>query len=187
MSLNHEFKMFELRDAKVSRLLQDDSTALTYGPAKDIPGVTKLGITPKTESKELNGDSVRIDHYSRITHVEVDIESSLFSVDALPIMMGGVVEESGTSPNQKIKYRFTSDSATLPYFKIEGQWTYVNEGIGDAHVTIYKCKVSDPPSFEINDASGNFGTLKAKAIGLYARHNGEWWDLDLNETAVAIT
>ena len=186
MALNREFKMFELRDAKISKLIQDDSTALTYGPAKDIPGVTKISIAPKAESKELNGDSIRIDQYSRITHVEVDIESSLFSVDSLPIMTGGIVKESGASPNQQVKYEFNSASATLPYFKIEGQWTYVNEGIGDAHVTIYKCKVSDPPSFEINDASGNFGTLKAKAIGLCARHNGEWWDLQLNETAKPI-
>ena len=186
MSLTHELKMFELRDARISKLLIDDSTALTYGPSKDIPGVTKLGITPKAESKELNGDSMRIDHYSRITSVEVSIEASLFNLDAMPILMGGTVTETGTSPNQKVSYAFDQNSATLPYFKIEGQWTYVNEGIGDAHVVVYKCKVTEPPSFEINDASGNFGTLKAKAIGLYARHNGEWWGIEENETAIPI-
>lgn len=179
-------KLMELTDAKVAKMLTDVSSAPTYDSLVDLSGALKLTISPKSEMKKLYGDSELKDIYSRVTEIEIDGECTVLSLDALKIMLGGTVTASGTTPNQKQTFALTSATATLPFFKLEGKWTYAGEGLGDAHVVLYKCKVSEAPAIEINDASGNFGTIKFKAVALPATANGAWYDLILNETAAAI-
>ena len=179
-------KLMELADVKVAKLLTDVSSAPTYDSLVNLSGALKLTISPKSEMKKLYGDSELKDVYSRVTEIEIDGECTVLSLDALKIMLGGTVTASGTTPNQKQTFALTSATATLPFFKIEGKWTYAGEGLGDAHVVLYKCKVSDAPAVEINDASGAFGTIKFKAIALPATANGAWYDLVLNETAASI-
>lgn len=186
MALNHTVKLIELSDIKIAQLLTDDGSATTYGSTKDMPGAMKIQVSPKADTKQLRGDSMLIDVYTKIIEVELDVECSLFNLDALPILMGGTVSDSGTTPNQITKFSLTSANATPGYFKIEGQWTYVNIGVGDAHIVLYKCKITDAPSFEISDASGNFGTLKFKAVALPTIFNGNWHDITINETKTAI-
>lgn len=184
--LNHTMKLIELSDLKISKLLTDDGTATTYGTVVDLPGAMKITLSPKADSKQLRGDSILVDVYTKITEVELDVECSMFNLDALPVLMGGTVVDSGTTPAQKTTFSLAATNTTPGYFKIEGQWTYVNIGTGDAHVILYKCKITDAPSFEINDASGNFGTLKFKGLALPTIYNGNWYDLVLNETKTAI-
>ena len=186
MALSHTMKLIELSDIKIAKMLTDDGTATTYGALVDMPGAMKITLSPKADSKQLRGDSVLVDVYTKITEVEIDVECSMFNLDVLPILIGGTVTDTGTTPNQVTKFSLGAANTTPPFFKIEGQWTYVNIGTGDAHVVLYKCKVTDAPSFEINDASGNFGTLKFKGLALPTTFNGNWYDLILNETATAI-
>jgi hypothetical protein len=187
MALGTKTKLMELRDAKIAQMLTDTDTAPTYATAIDLDGVTKITVTPKVETKKLPGDSVLKDIYQKVTEVELDIECSIFSLDVYKLAMGGTISETGTTPNQKTTYSLNENSASPGYFKIEGQWTYAGEGIGDAHVVIYKCKATEPPALEVSDASGDFGKMKIKAIGIPADSNGSWYDVVLNETKTDIT
>lgn len=175
-------RLMELRDVKIAKLLTDLSSAPTYGASVDLQGAVKLLVTPKTETKKLQGDSKLLDVYQRTTEVELDVEIALLGLDALQIIIGGSVTTDGVSPNQSVTYSLTGDDTVPPYFKLEGKWTYAGEGIGDAHVVLYKCKVTDAPSIELNDASGNFGTVNFKALALSATSNSKWLDIVLNET-----
>jgi hypothetical protein len=176
--------MMELREVSVARMESDLATAPTYGTGVRLDAAVKLTVQPKTESKELNGDSVLQDVYARTTAVDLDIEVGLLSLDGYQIMVGGSVTTTGTTPNQKVVYSLKASDWSPPYFKLEGRWTYAGVGIGDAHVILYKCKVTDAPAIELNDASGNFGTVKFKASALPATADGSWFDIVLNETAV---
>ena len=186
MALPTKVKMMELRDAKIAKLVTDNATAPTYGTSVDLEGMTKITITPKTDSKKLYGDSVLKDIYQKVTEVELDVECSFLTLEALEIAIGGSIASTGVTPNQKTTYSLKGDDASPGYFKIEGQWTYAGDGIGDAHVVLYKCKVTDPPVVEVNDASGNFGTMKFKAIAIPASSNDSWYDIVLNETKTDI-
>ena len=195
--LDTSFKTIELTDAKIAKLTADvkGQAAPTYAAVVDLPGSLKITVSPKMSTKELYGDSEQIDQYSKINKVELDVECSMFSLDALAILIGGTVTTTAESvagaKDSKIKYSLKSKNTTPPFFKMEGQWTYVNDEInaagGDAHVVVYKCKVTDPPEFEVDDASGNFGTCKFKATAVACRAgtdavNGtDWYDIILNQ------
>jgi len=175
-------RMMELRDVKIFKLLTDTSGAPTYSASVDITGSLKLSVAPKTEVKKLYGDSKLLDIYQRITEVELDIEASLMSLDAMQIIMGGTLSTTAST----VTYQLKGADLYPPYFKIEGQWTYAGDGIGDAHVILYKCKTTDAPNLELNDSSGNFGTVKFKAVALPAVSNDLWFDILLNNVAVPI-
>lgn len=185
MALPTVLKLLELEDVKVSPLVSDTGTEPQYDAAVDIPGVTKLGISPKIENKKLQGDSKLLDIYSKVTEIELSLEFAKLSLDAMKVLVGGDVVESGTSPDLVATYSLTPDLATAPYFKLEGRWTYADEGAGDAHVVFYKCKVSDI-SFEVNDASGDFGKVTATVFAIPCESNNAWFDIVVNETAKPI-
>ena len=178
----NKVKLMELTDVKIAPIKSDGS----YGTLVDLAGALKLQIAPKTETKKLYGDSQLNDLYQKTTEIEVSGECTFLSLDALKIIVGGNITTSGTTPNQKAVYSLTAANSTPGYFYLEGQWTYAGDGIGDAHVILYKVKVTDPPDIEINDASGNFGTVKFKAVAL-PNDSGEWFDIVLNETKTGIT
>jgi hypothetical protein len=153
----------------------------------DIGGILKITVSPKAETKKLPGDGKTLDTYTRITEVELDCEASLLSFDAYKLLIGGSVADSGTTPNQKATWSLTSATATPPWIKIEGQWLYAGDGLGDAHFILYKVKCTDPPPLDLADASGDFGRVKFKAIALAISGTaGSWYDIVLNETADAI-
>lgn len=187
MPLPTTVKMMELADAKIAKLTADSGTAPTYDVSVDLPGVTKITVSPKAETKKLYGDSKLLDVYQKTTEVELDVECAELSLDAIKVLLGGTVTTSGTTPNETVTYSLKAENSTPPYFKLEGQWLYAGDGIGDVHIVLYKCKVTDPPQVEVNDASGNFGTVKFKAIAIPADSNGSWYEIVLNESKTAIS
>lgn len=179
-------RLMELRSAALSKLLTDSVTSPTYSTKIPLVGAVKIKVSPKVESKKLQGDSVLLDLYQRIMEVELDIEIATLSLDALAVLQGGASTATGTTPNQKTVYALTSDNVGGSFFKLEGQWTYAGEGVGDAHFVIYKAKITDAPPLELNDASGDFGKVSFKALALPCISNKSWYDIVLNETATAI-
>ena len=178
-------KMMELSDVAIAQLLTDATTAPTYATKVDLGGAIKLQVSPKTETKKLHGDSLLLDVYQRTTEVEVNVEFALLSLEALKVIQGGTVVSTGVTPNQKTTYSLKGTDTSPPYFMIEGQWTYAGEGIDDAHVVLYKVKATDLPDLEINDANGNFGTVKMKGIALPCVSNSSWFDIVINEDPIA--
>lgn len=191
MALTHFLKLMELTDAKIARMTADTVGAATptyESTWSDLVGVTKISVAPKTETKKLYGDSELKDVYTKTTEIELDVEASFIGLDALKVILGGTVTDAGTTPNQTTVYSLLGSNSTPPYFKIEGKWNYTGVAdAADAHVILYKCKVTDPPTFDINDSSGAFGTMKFKAIAFPCLANSlGWFDIKVNETAAAI-
>jgi hypothetical protein len=182
-----QVKLMELKDAKIFKLTTDTVATLAYATATELEGITKILVSPKPETKKLIGDSETKDIYQRITEIEFSGEMSFLSLDVLAIMFGGVVSQTGTTPNQVAKWSFTPANARSSYFKIVGKWDYAGDGLADAHVTLFKCKITEVPELELPDASGNFGTIKFKGIAVPTKHAGEWYDIELHEAATPIT
>jgi len=177
----------ELADAKIAQMTADSGSSPTYSSSVDVQGVVKIGISPKVENKKLYGDNKLLDIWSKTTEVEVDVECAVLSLDAMKIIQGGSVTASGTSPNQKQTYSLKGNDAAPGYFKIEGQWLYAGSGVGDVHIVLYKVKVTEPPSYEVQGADGNFGTVRFKGIAIPCLSNNNWYDVVINETATPIS
>ena len=292
------FKLMELTDVKLRTLGAGDVPSNT---SIDLPGALKLTISPTIDTKKLYGDSELKDVYSKVQEIEVKGESSLFSLDALAVLVGGNASAIGTGATAGARtytvatnavandtltvegvtltatasttdathfavgasasatatnivtalqanttisalytvsggtatftlteknagagktpavatftgtlsvtsgsattsvspttvtsflYSMTAANTTPPYFFIEGKWNYVNSEAGDAHVKLYKVKCTSAPSFEINDASNDFGSVSFTALALPttdASNIGQWFDLKINESATEIS
>lgn len=181
--------LMELRDVKVAPLLTDPASGTaTYGDYVDLTGALSLKVTPKMESKTLYGDSTIMDTYSRTTSVDFTASNSVVSFDGLKVLMGGNVEKTGESGTEKITYSMSAANATPGYFKIEGKWDYASTDntVKDAHVVLYKCRVTEAPEFTINDTSGDFGNCEFTGTAVPTNADGKWWDMTLNATATEI-
>lgn len=181
--------LMELRDVKVAPLLTDPvSGTTTYGDFVDLTGALSLQVTPQMESKTLYGDSTIMDTYSRTTSINFTASNSVVSFDGLKVLMGGNVTKSGTEGNEKITYSMSAANATPGYFKIEGKWDYASTDntVKDAHVVLYKCRITEAPEFTINDTSGDFGNCEFTGTAVPTNADGKWWDMTLNASATEI-
>lgn len=175
-------RLMELKDVKVSRMVSDSADAEpTYDNPVDLAGALSFQVSPELENKILYGDSTIMDSYSRTTSINFTVTNSVVSLSGLEVIMGGKITRAGADKAETVIYELTAKNATPPYFKIEGKWDYAGETIGDAHIVLYKCRVSEPPDFTVNDSSGDFGDCSFTGTAMPTRKSGHWWQLILNK------
>jgi hypothetical protein len=133
-------KILGINDLKLIVIQQDDSAtfrvASTGGAREviDLPGVQTLSLTPTFVEKELRGDEVVLDKYTKLDSINWSFTNAIMSLTALEALLGGSV--SGTTNKT-----FTLTGLDLPkYFVLEGQAEYTDEG--DIHVRLYKAKAN---------------------------------------------
>ena len=180
MPVTDETKILGINDAKISKILTDDSTAVTYAIPIDIPGVTSLRITPKFIEKELKGDETILDVYSKLVSIDWSFEGAKMSLAALAVIMGGAVESGGITPEATQTYSLnTTDRPS--FFKLEGQSTYTDAG--DIHVVLHKCK-ANKCDYELKGEDYATVTASGKAIGTVK--DSKIKDIIVNETVTPI-
>lgn len=181
--------LMELSDVKVAPLLADPTGgATTYGTFVDLAGVLSLQVSPEMVSKTLYGDSTVMDNYARTTSINFTVTNSVISYSGLECILGGNVSTEGLDDTEKVTYSITAANATPGYFKLEGKWDYASTDgtVKDAHVVLYKCRLSEAPDFTINDSSGDFGDCSFSGVAMPTNSDGKWMDMTLNATAAVI-
>jgi hypothetical protein len=173
---------FGLRDVKLTPYT--DGAATTLGTPVDLPNARTLSFTETEEFEELRGDDKVVASHGSGPGVEWELEAGGASFEAVRVMYGGTITESGTTPAQKKTY---SKSVTdqRGYFKIEGQ--SISDSGGDFHCVIYKAKATDNLSGEMGD--GSFWLTGASGVGLGSTATAsidKVWEWIQNETATAI-
>lgn len=181
MTLAKETVILGVNDAKISPISVDDSSALTYDAAIDVPGITGIKLTPNIVEKELRGDETILDQHSKLESIDWSFENSIMSLDVLAVLIGGTVTANGVTPNQSQTYKL-NNADKAKYFKLEGKSDYTD--MGDAHVVLYKCKASKA---EYSFVGEDYAKVSASGKAIGAKYNGDIKDLVFNETAVDIT
>lgn len=182
MPLPTETKLLELTDVKISPLTSDADPPV-YGTAVDVPGIQTLEVTPKLASKELRGDNKILDVWSRCESIDWKWSCAKLPLEVLDILLGGTVTAAGTTPNQTQTYSLVgADRPT--WFKVEGKVAYVEEGLGDVHVVIFKCKCTGGAAFSLGE---DFAKLEASGVAIPLGTTDKLLDVILNETAVDIS
>lgn len=177
MPLTKESVILGINDAKIFPIITDDSAALTYGAALDVPGITNIAVSPSFLSKDLRGDEQVLDEFTKLDFIDWKIENSIMSLDVLAVLLGGEVKSEGTTPNQSQTYKLKG-SHKPKYFKLEGKSDYAD--VGDVHVVLYKCKAS---SLEYTFAGEDYVKVSAGGKAIATKKTGEIKDLTFNETA----
>lgn len=173
---------FGLRDVKLTPYT--DGGATTLGTPTDLPNARTLSFTETEEYEELRGDDKVVASHGSGPGVEWELESGGAPFEAVRIMYGGTIEESGVTPNIKKSYSKSVTDAR-GYFKIEGQ--SISDSGGDFHCVIYKAKATDNLSGEMGD--GAFWLTGASGVGMASTATASLdkvWEWVQNETVTAI-
>lgn len=174
---------YGLRDVKITAYTSDAATTLV-GTSTDLPNSRTFSFSEAEEFQELRGDDKLVTTRGKGAQVEWDLEAGGLSLEALKVMAGGAIVETGTTPNQKKTYtKKATDSR--PFFKVEGQ--VISDSGGDVHCVLDRCRVTGNIEGEFSD--GEFWLTAASGVALPSNISGRvdtLYEFVQNETAVAI-
>lgn len=168
---------FGLRDVKLYAL-----TGETPGSSVDLPNARIFSFTETVDSEELRGDDGVVAVHDLGAGADWELEAGGVSLDAIRIIFGGTVTDTGTTPAQKRSYTKLETDAR-PYFKVEGQ--AISDSGGDFHIVLYRAKATGDLSGELSDGTFMLTNAGGRAIGRAS--DRKLYDLVQNETAIAIT
>ena len=175
---------YGLRDVKLTSYTTDAATTLS-GSSVDLPNARTFSFSEAEEFTELRGDDKIVTTRGKGASVEWDLEAGGLSLEALKIMTGGTITETGTTPAQK-KVFTKKVTDTRPFFKVEGQ--VISDSGGDVHCILDRCRVTGNIEGEFTD--GEFfltsGSGVALASNIVARAD-TIYEFVQNETAIAIS
>ncbi len=168
---------FGLRDVKLRPL-----TAETPGTSVDLPNARTFSFSEAEDFEELRGDDGVAAVRGLGAGVDWELENGGISFEAVKIMYGGNIAESGTTP--AIKKTFTKlETDSRPYFLFE--CLAISDSGGDFHVLLYRCRCTGELSGEMADGSFWLTGASGRAIGRTS--DRKIYDFIQNETAVGIT
>lgn len=174
---------YGIRDIKLTAYTDTAGTTLS-GSSVDLPNGRTLSFSETEDFEELRGDDKVVATRGKGAQVDWELEGGGISLEAVKIMYGGTVTETGTTPNQiKTFKKLSTDSR--PYFKIEGQ--AISDSGGDLHCILYRCRAQGELSGEFSD--GSFFLTGAKGIAIGALISGKTdvvYEFVQNETTTAI-
>lgn len=160
----HETVVFDVHDAKVYALLTDQAGASpTFGAAVDVPGIAEVSLDPNLVSAELKGDGRVIAKKGRIDRYNFSGTYGKLDFDVLQVLIAVSITEVAGSGRTNAR---SKSPAPLPLFKLEFKIEDLDEGIGDLHVTLWKCQITGGTL--LGTSSDNFGqpSFDAEAIAL---------------------
>lgn len=174
---------YGIRDIKLTRYTDSSGTILAVASV-DLPYAQTLSFSESEDFEELRGDDRVIAIRGKGSLVDWELDAGGLDFAALEVLSGGVMSESGLTPNRVWSLRKRS-TQSRPYFRIEGK--SVSDSGGDVHVTIYRCRSND--TIEGEFADGTFFITKASGQGLPLLDdvNDLIYEFRLNETETAIS
>lgn len=149
----------------------------------DLPAAIALEFKEVLDTAQLKGDDALAAVHSLFSHVEWKIDAGGINFDALALIMGRTVINSGTTPN---RYDILNglDTDAPPYFKVYGK--SVGADGGDVFCKILKCKISEAPTFGFSN--GEFVHSGITGIGIpdSANVTGRAFQFVYNETTTTL-
>lgn len=125
-----------IRDLKISRITKDDENGVTYDTPVDVPGVKEITIDLISDEKELTGDGVILDTFTKKKGYEVSFKNAQLSQEIMDIINGTTTTETGETGS---KVYTTEDDNTnqAGYFALEFTPEHT-VGEKDYHRILYK-------------------------------------------------
>ncbi|MFF7313343.1 phage tail protein [Streptomyces sp. NPDC008137] len=186
MAISRVTKLYAVEDAKIFPLISDpEGGTPSYGAGIDVPGIKSMEISGDVEVKELRGDNGLLDSDATISNISVSYPHAKLSLDVLVALIDSTVTDSGTGTAESSKWKLQRGAKPLPY-KLVGKTPTGGGDIvgGDVHFSLLKCVMSSFPGLGL--AEEDYRTIENEARCVPLISTGDWIDIDINETAVAI-
>lgn len=167
---------YGLRDVKLVKYTNLEANV--FGSVLvDLPNSRTFSFTDSEEYTELRGDDKLVTSHGQGTSVEWEIESGGISFAAHAILAGGVVVESGISPNQVKRYRKKS-SDQRPFFTTIGQ--SISDAGGDFQGILWLCRSTGNVEGELAD--GEFLVPGVSGTGFPCRVAGNVAGMEITDS-----
>lgn len=176
---------YGLRDVKLTSYTTDAATTLAASSV-DLPNARTFSFSEAEEFTELRGDDKVVTTRGQGPSVEFDLEAGGLSFEALKVIAGGAIVETGTTPAQKKTYTKKVTDAR-PFFKVEGQ--SISDSGGDIHGVLDRCRITGNIEGEFGDSE--FFLTSASGVALPSlissgSRTDILYEFVQNETATAI-
>lgn len=166
MPVSHQSVLYDVHDAKVYPLTADTGASPTYGPALDVPGIAEVSLDPNLVTAELKGDAQVVARKGRVDRLAVDVTYSKLDLDVLETILGGdTTDPSATEARWEI-----GGSNSLPYFMLQFKVEDLDVGMGDLHVILFKCQLTDASL--LDQSTDEFGQPSFSLEAFPAASNG---------------
>ena len=142
-----------------------------------LPASRVLKFKERVKSAEFTGDDLLQGVHTISEAVEFELESGGIGLDAYALVTGRSTDPSGSTPNRTVTLA-GAGAEPYPYFKIYGK--VLDDGLGDIHCKLFKCKLTEPMEGSFN--YGEFFVNSMKGIGIDDGTNGIF-EFVQNETA----
>lgn len=174
---------YGMRDLKLTRYT-DASGSILDSASVDLPNMQTLSFSEAEDFTELRGDDRVVAIRGQGSLVDWELEAGGIDFAAWEIFTGGVVSESGLTPNRVWAIRKRS-TGTRPYFRLEGK--ALSDSGGDMHCTIYRCRANDTVEGEFADGEFFVTSASGQGLPLLDDANDLIYELRMNETAATIS
>jgi len=152
--------------------------ATTFGSTlTDLPVARTFSFNDTEDYEDLRGDDKLYTSHGKGAQVEWEIESGGISFDAYAILAGGVVIDTGVSPNQVRRFRKKSLDVR-PFFTVIGQ--AINDNGGDFQAVVWRCRSTGNVEGELGD--GEFFIPSVSGIGFSCLVSGLVNGTEINDS-----
>ncbi len=174
---------YGIRDCKLTRYTDASGTILDSNSV-DLPYMQTFSFSESEEFNELRGDDKVIAIRGKGSLVDWQIESGGIDFSAWEVLSGGVVSETGLTPNRVWNLRKKS-TATRPYFRLEGK--AISDSGGDMHCTVYRCRANDTIEGEFKDGEFLVTSASGQGLPILDDANDLIYEFRINETPANIS
>lgn len=174
---------YGLRDVKLTPYTTAAATALGT-TSVDLPNSRTLSFAEAEDFEELRGDDGVVTVRGKGPGVDWDLEGGGISFEAVQVMYGGTITETGISPAKVKTYRKLSTDVR-PFFQAEGQ--SISDSGGDVHCVLHRCRATKDLKGEFGE--GSFFLTGASGVALPSKVPADLnalYDFVQNETEVPI-
>lgn len=183
MPQSHVTKIFGTQQIRIAKLLTDPAGgSATYGASVQLVGAKEFQLTGTINLKQLRGDNQLLAVDGTPGDLVLKIKHAKLNIDALAILEGGTVTDSGVSPNQVTTYDYFGGT-NLTQFKLECQNVAVDTPGGDLHFILWKCVMSAFPVQGTMEEDYDIMDFEVRPMPRIS--DNRWKQVVLNQTAVA--
>lgn len=150
------------------------------GQAVDVGAAIEATVEDRLDYAELKGDDAIQEIASAVEAATLRLSAGGITPEAIAVITGRAVTESGTTPNRSKTIRTTADR--FPYFRLFGQ--ALGPNADDAHIIVYRCKLTKGAAISMKN--GEFLMTEAEGICVPDPATGAIYDFIQHETAVAL-
>lgn len=171
---------YGIRDIKITPYSDTAGTVLG-ATIIDLPNSQTLKFSEAESFDTLRGDDRVVTTHGQGSVVDAELDSGGLSLDAWAAFSGGVVTETGVTPNRVTTMRKAATS-NRPWFLVEGQ--AISDSGGDLHCIIWKARATDAISGDFDDSKFFITALKITGLPMA---DDILYDFIQNETQTAIS